>query len=553
MRWALPVAALVLVAGLAGCLDAFKKGDGKADRPVQPADVGFDPETVRVTGTEKASYTIPSFDGTGLSTVVYSPVSGDTLPDGSPPKWGMVVMLHTWGYFKEQFEGPGGATGAPVPADPTGQAEHTRNRLQEFAAAGVVAVAYDARGFGQSGGMSTVAGPAELADLDAVIDYVAARYPVSGRVALVGQSYGAGTAFEAFAGDPRVTTVVPMYGWVDLYNGLIPGNVPKAQWAAELLAVGGAGTKGQLDPMVAGWLQRAASRQGLESVHADMDARSALGRLATVDKPLLVCQGMQETLFPQADIAWSTAAGFTRALIFQGGHGTDDPTCWDRALEWVQYFVVGKDTGVDHWPALTTVDARGGGFLEYPGFPAPAWQPYYLRAIDSTLADGPSNVTFTVQQQLAGNPFQEPSALWDQIGQPTNPVPEQFRQDPTASFFETPAFTGSEVLLGAPVLRLRLSGNETPPPYQVVGALYHVDSFGKSQLLSRGAHAALGDADLDQGNLTLRFDWVKVDFSPGDKLVLKVSANDQTAFLPLPANYKVEFTGTSELQVPFFR
>lgn len=550
MRWALPVAALVLVAGLAGCLDAFK-GKKVDASVVQPADVGFDPSTIRVTGTEKSSYTIPSFDGTQLSAVVYSPLSGDTLPDGSPPKWGVVAMLHTWGFQKEQFEGPAGTTGAPLPPDPSGMAEHTVNRLEEFAKAGTIAVAYDARGFGQSGGMATVAGPAELADLDAVLDFVAAKYPTSGRVALVGQSYGAGTALEAFAGDPRITTAVPMYGWVDLYNGLIPGNVPKAEWAAELLAIGAAGSKAQLDPLIATWLQKAASRQGLESVHAEMDARSALGRLSTVDKPLLLCQGMQETLFPQADEAWTLSAGFTRAVVFQGGHGKDDPACWAKALDWVQYFVVGKDTGVDAWPALSTVDARGPQSLDYTEFPHPVWEASYLRAIDSTLAEGPSNVTFTIRQQGAANPFQEPTGLWDNIGQPTNGVPDQFRQDPTAAFFDTPAFTGSEVLLGAPMLHLRLA-NATPPPYQVVAALYAIDGAGKSQLLTRAAHAALSDGDLANGTLTLRFDWVKVGLAPGDRLVLKVGANDPSAYLQLPADYSVDFTGASELDLPYF-
>jgi predicted acyl esterase len=548
MRWALPVAALVLAGGLAGCLDAFKDTEDDGGR-IRPADVGHDPSSIRVTDVEKASHAIPSFDNTSLAAVVYSPVTGDTLPDGSPPKWGVVVMLHAWGFFKEQFEGFGGATGAPVPA---GSAEYTRNRLQEFARAGVVAVAYDSRGFGRSGGQATVAGPAELADLGAVLDYVAARYPTSGRVAVLGQSYGAGTALNAFAADPRVTTAVPMFGWVDLYHGILPGNVPKAQWAAELLALGAGGSKGQVDPMLYSWMQKAATRQGLESVRAEMDVRSVLGRLAATDKPLLVCQGMQETLFPQADLAWSTAAGFTRALVFQGGHGTDDETCWARALDWVRYFVVGHDTGVHGWPALSSVDARGGGFLDYVSFPEAAWQVSHLRAIDATLAEEPSNVTFTVSQRLAANPFQEPHAVWDGTGMPYNQVPESFRQDPSASFFETPPATGSEVLLGAPVLRLHLADNATPTPYQVVASLYVVTAGGNSQLLTRAAHAALSEADVEDGVLTLRFDWVKADIAPGETLVLKVGANDPTAFLPLPANYAVTFTGRSELALPYF-
>src|SRR5688572_14534793 len=115
MRLAWAAIALVLPA-LSGCLGVFDQDDGPTG-PVQPADVGYDPETVEVTGFERTAVTIPSFDGTQLAAVVYSPVA-DTLPDGSPPRWGVVVALHGWGFFKEQFEGFGGATGAPIPADP---------------------------------------------------------------------------------------------------------------------------------------------------------------------------------------------------------------------------------------------------------------------------------------------------------------------------------------------------------------------------------------------------------------------------------------------------
>jgi pimeloyl-ACP methyl ester carboxylesterase len=127
------------------------------------------------------------------------------------------------------------------------------------------------------------AGPAELQDLDAVLDHVEGQYPTNGLVGIVGQSYGAGQAFQALADNPRVTTAVPMYGWVDLYEGLLPGNVPKAQWGAQLAGVGAAGTKAQVSPLLAEWLQKAATRTDLETVHAQMDARSVLDRLALVE------------------------------------------------------------------------------------------------------------------------------------------------------------------------------------------------------------------------------------------------------------------------------
>ncbi|MEA3165566.1 MAG: hypothetical protein QOJ26_423, partial [Thermoplasmata archaeon] len=504
-------------------------------------------------GVERTAVTIPSFDGTSLAAVVYTPVTADTLPDGSPPRWGVVVALHGWGFFKEQFEGVGGASGAPIPPDSSGTAEYTVNRLDAFARQGLIAVAYDARGFGRSTGMSTVAGPAEMQDLDAVLDHVESHYSTNGLVGIVGQSYGGGQAYNALVDDPRVTTAVPMYGWVDLYQGLLPGNVPKAEWAAQLVGVGAVGTKGQFTPMIAEWLQKASTRTDLETVQAQMDARSALSRLSTIDKPLFICQGLQETLFPQADVGWEAAGGFTRAIIYTGGHGEDPEDCWAATMDWFLYFLAGKDTGVDSWPALRSVDASNqGGALDYNEFPTPSWQTSYLRAIDSTLAGNSSDVTFTISQRLVGNPFNEPTGVWDLTGLPNNAAPSQFRQDPTASFFDSAKFSGSEVLLGAPVVRLHLADNSTETPYQIVGSIYHVGATGKATLLTRAAHAALSGGDLDGDDFVLRFDWTKADFQPGDSLTLKLSANDPSAFLPLLSNYDVSFTGQSRLELPFF-
>src|SRR5687767_4746656 len=148
--WVAVAFALLALPALSGCLGVFDQEEEPAG-PVQPADVGYDPESIEVTDVERTAVTIPSFDGTELSAVVYTPVTADTLPDGSPPRWGVVVALHGWGFFKEQFEGAGGATGAPIPSDSSGTVENTVNPLDAYARQGLIAVAYDARGFGRSG------------------------------------------------------------------------------------------------------------------------------------------------------------------------------------------------------------------------------------------------------------------------------------------------------------------------------------------------------------------------------------------------------------------
>lgn len=546
MRWSVAVVLLV-VPLLAGCLGAFEKQDRTDPNP--PADVGYDPTSVQVTSVLKSTVTISSFDGVNLAAIIYEPRSPDLASDGKPPRWPVAIFVHGWGQFKETFEGVAGTTGAPIPAD--SGAPQNVNHLQTFAEKGILAVAYDARGFGQSGGETSVAGPAEMADLDRVLAFVEARHKgaTNGFVGVIGGSYGGGQAYLAWADNPRITTAAAMAGWVDLYEALLQGNVPKLEWANVLYASGAASSRARYSPMIHEWYENAATRTDMDTVRAQMDARSILTRMQQVEKPLFVCQGLQESLFPQADLAWDNAGGFTRAYISTGGHGHQSSECWSRALDWFLYFLAGFDTGVDKWPALITVDADGQKVVQFDDFPAATWHSLYLRhpALDSAG----SNTSFVVQQRGATNPFQEPSVVWDQLGQSYQQVPVRLRQDPNAIMFEGPKTGASAVLLGAPELVLHTRGEPTTP-FQVAAILYHVDAQDRSRILSRAAYAALDAGDVDNGTITLRFHWTKAEMAPGERLVLKLGANDSSWWSPLTGNYAVEFTGQSELRLPYF-
>jgi predicted acyl esterase len=538
MRWQALGLLTLLLAGCFGSTPA-------ATRAAVPADVGYDPTTIHVTGFSAENVTLVSWDGiTKLSAVAYVPQTQDLLPNGGQVRFPLAVFVHGWGQEKESYEGQKATVpGAPVPAD--GGA----NRLKQFALGGIVAVAYDARGFGKSDGQATVAGPAEMQDLDAVIDFATARYATSGRVGVIGASYGGGHAYQAWAKDPKVTTAVAMYGWVDLYNALIPQNVPKLEWAQFLYAYGATGAQGSYDPLIHTWYQQLYTRSDLGTVRRQMDERSVLPAMGSVHKPLLVCQGMQESLFPQVDQAWSAAGGFTRAIVFTGGHGASDPTCWARALAWFQFFLAGYDMKVDQWPALETVDASGlGGTYAYTAFPTATTRTYHPRLTDLDEGSG-TGATFTIQQRLASNPLEEPAALWDQSGMPTEVLPAELRQDPAASFFTSHAVEGTHVLVGEP--HLRLHPKESATPYQLAATLYLVHTNGQSQLLSRGAAAALNQTDVKDGFLDVPMTWTRAATSPGDKLQLKVSGNDPSWWMPLLADYTVTFDGQSTFDVPF--
>ncbi|MEA3190919.1 MAG: type transport system ATP-binding protein [Thermoplasmata archaeon] len=506
VRGAVVVAFLVTVAGLAGC------ADDAPGRAVAPADVGFDPAFVRVTGVRVQEDNLTSFDGrTMLAMVAHVPTTDPVVPLPT------IVFLHGWGGSKASFA----------------------SRLDEAARAGFLAVAYDARGFGDSTGASTVAGVAERDDLAFLLDTLQDRYDV-GRIGLVGGSYGGGQALLAWAENPDVTTAVSHYGWFDLAEGLAPGGVPKLAWGEFLYGYGRA-NGGTYDPIVDRWYVDAHLRTDMPTILRQMRERSVahLGLDATA-KPLFVCQGLQETLFPQMGDA-QRAAGFVRAYGYTGGHGEADAGCWERTMDWFRFFLQGLDTRVDSWPALETIDADGATVRGYTSYPEPAPTLRYLRAPD--LGEGPSDATFEVRQSFVGSPLQDPSALWDQAGQPNNAVPNQLREDPTATAFAW-RLDHAATLVGSAEVVLEVGRG---PAFQVVATLDHVDAAGNARVLG---HAAAADLAGNATSVTLRFPWTHAVLEPGEQLVLRVASNDLSWFLPLPADYTVTFTGGSRLVLP---
>ncbi len=541
---------LLLLVPLSGCFDFLEPPE---DQEAMPADVMDDPTSYSVSGFRvwpedpQDDLRVESSDGTELSVKVYEPLTRDARSDGSPIQFPVMIMLHPWGFAKEYFEN------APM-AEPSQDSPDVRvNLMQEFAEQGFITVAYDNRGFGRSDGEVGIAGVGEMMDLEAIRQWIggggpgSANFHVNGYYGVAGVSLGGGTALRGFVSNPEIDTVIDIYGWVDMYESIAPGNTPKAAWSAALFAQGEAASRGRLSSEVEEWLGKAVQRVDLTTVEAQMDTRSAAERLPLTDKPAFFCQGMQESLFPQIDKKWELADGFTRSFIFTGGHGVQDPRCWERALDWADYFLRGVDNDVPDWPFLETDDAQPEGptlsFSE-AALGRVTEETFYLH--EGNLVAGPSKRTFTVQQRVLDNPFEEPPIVGDQTGYP-QAVPEQLRQDPTAVFFDSGPLGETKMLLGAPTIGLNLTAAHAGADFQVVATLYMIKD-GRSLELSQGAfsHHAGETHPIDR-EATLEMTWVKATVPADARLLLKLGANDAGEFLQFPSNFAVDFTGSSHI------
>ncbi|MFL5872807.1 MAG: alpha/beta hydrolase [Solirubrobacterales bacterium] len=117
-----------------------------------------------------------------------------------------------------------GADPFPVVVMAHGLSGTRRDRLgafaDRFAAAGLFALVFDHRGFGDSGGEPDLFHPAlQLQDWQAAIDFARALPGVDGnRVATFGSSMGGGNALAAAAGDERVAAAISQVPFLDIWR-----------------------------------------------------------------------------------------------------------------------------------------------------------------------------------------------------------------------------------------------------------------------------------------------------------------------------------------------
>lgn len=260
---------------------------------------------------------------------------------GSAPR-PLVVIPAAWGATWQQF--------APMAF---------RLSLQ-----GYDVLAYNPRGFYQSGGTIDVGGPDDWADGSAAIDHATARAGAEvTAVGFVGDSYGSGISLMVGATDERVDAVAALSAWGNLgsclyehdtrhlraFNALIGATLNKE---GEVI--------GRFDEATEELLEDYLANRNVDRLLEWGRVRSPEDHLEALNRrqlPVLISSHWHETLFPPNQLlrTFNQLTGPKRLLMSIGDHSCSElpgiaglpNRVMDEAYRWLAHYLKGDANGAD--------------------------------------------------------------------------------------------------------------------------------------------------------------------------------------------------------------
>jgi dienelactone hydrolase len=276
-------------------------------------------------------------DGIGLRATMDVPKGPVAPPDGYPA----VVVLHGWGANRSSVAALAGV----------------------LAARGYVTLAFDLRGWGQSGGVVDLDGPATIQDAKDSVTWLARGTALRSSfhrpridpnaIGMTGVSYGGGTTLNAAAAGAKLAAIAPIIPWSNLQEALEPGGVLKSGYVGNLLQQCAAGTCGSL----LGTLYTLAGDHADDAlVQQAMGSRSAIDNAAALRLPVFLLQGRRDYLFPpeQTIDLYQALPGPKRLYIGLLGHppATDPPSevpyYTGEIVAWFDHYLKGVDNGIQN-------------------------------------------------------------------------------------------------------------------------------------------------------------------------------------------------------------
>lgn len=447
---------------------------------------------------------ITASDGVVLTSAVYTPV-GTT---GLRP---LLIIPSAWG-------------------GESGQMAYSGQKLAER---GFVVLNYACRGFKESGGATTVAGPRDIADITNVLDFAVKNCGADpGHVGLWGLSYGAGMALLAAAYEPRLKAVGSLEGFTDLVRtaypnrtrstflmgGLLYGGAIAGKFAPDVDQMFDAVLRGGVDmtPWVS-WFKQRSPLEVVDRINAN--------------KPAIYMATSWNDLAYGTDQVWDffeRLTGPKRLELRAGDHvvnevptsvGIGDTTMYDHLFDWMTTYVGGTDTDVAHEPAVW-MQPRGSA-----GKPAPEKYATWSGATRSTSTfDLPWKATIQQGGDMAAG-FGAPIASFAGEALTGNPPNSSlFAIDRSkATYWTGPKLTGKLRLRGQSTVTLTL----TPSAARGTLVFYLYDADGAfGHLITHRPYSWEGATPGKAITITLPLQPTAYDVPAGHTLAAAVAGGD---------------------------
>lgn len=443
-------------------------------------------------------------------------------------------------------------------------------QADRLAQGGYTVLSYTTRGFWTSGGQIDTAGPRDIADSAAVIDWLIAHTTADpAHIGSAGVSYGAGISLIASAFDPRIRAVAAMSGWSDLVESLYGAQTRRPQ-AVALLQVAGqllGHPSAELNAILSDyWANR-----NIDGIKAYARIRSAATYVNAINanRPaILLANAYGDSLFPPNQLVdffgrLSTpkrlefAAGDHAVVEATGLIGLDNHV-WTSVRRWFDQYLGGVDTGIAaeapvvlrtrpsgtvesyvDWAHVAAGTQRLGlgavrlldGTGPLGGTPATGWSRTAFATGDSGASAGVALLT-NAWEALTGNPpavylpfvARDRAGVWTSTALPTTNI------------------------RGIPALHLTIKPGQRDGT--VIAYLYDLDAWGNGALIAHAPATWLGATPNAALGVDVTLPATAYTVPAGHRLALVVDMSDALYLDANPWGAAVTFTGSSWLDLP---
>ncbi|WP_327738312.1 acyl esterase [Streptomyces nojiriensis] len=433
-------------------------------------------------------------------------------------------------------------------------------QAKKLADSGYVVVSYTSRGFWLSGGSIEVAGPPDIADVSAVIDWALANSPADpDRIGLGGVSYAAGITLLASAHDPRVKAVVAMSGWADLIESIYSGRTQHLQAAAMLGAAGYlTGRPGpELQSLLSNFLgSRLDQEQQMIEWGRKRSASEQVDRINANGTAVMLGNAWGDTIFPPNQYAkfYERLTGPKRLEFRPGDHATAEGTgllglpndTWTNAHRWFDRYLKGERNGIDTEAPVQIKSRSDNGYEGYAD-----WKSVGSGGTEKLALSDSEHVFANVDSGANGGILLLSSAL-DQFvkAPPIASVPLLPRA--FAAVWQSRRYDEARRIRGT--VKLHTTVTPTKGDGTFVAYLYDVGPFGIGKLVSNAPYTFHEQAPGRAVGVDLELFSTAYDVPAGHRLALVIDTVDPLYIEHNPAGAQLTFssprTDPSYVSVP---